>query len=144
MTALHNFKIFLVDDDLFSLNLYRQHIRNLGYQDITTFENGTTCLNQLNQNPEVIFLDHNMDVLNGFELLKKIKRFNPNTYVVMVSGQEKLQTAVDALRYGAFDYIIKGDHETDKMSKVLQRITQVEEMLKKSKPSLLKKIFTYL
>jgi len=145
MTNSKQFKIFLVDDDLFSLSLYEQSLRNLGYQDITTFESGTDCLNQLNQNPQVIFLDHNLDnTLSGFETLKKIKRFDPNTYVVMVSGQEDMQQALDALRYGAFDYLIKGQNEVEKMQLVLDRIAQIQEMLSKKKPSTLKRFLSLL
>jgi CheY-like chemotaxis protein len=91
-------KIFLVDDDAFSLNLYEQNIRNLGYTNVTIFHSGVDCLNNLDQQPEIIFLDHNMDVLTGFEVLKKIKRINPNIYVIMLSAQENMKTAVDALK----------------------------------------------
>jgi DNA-binding NtrC family response regulator len=137
-------KIFLVDDDVFSLNMTEQHIRNLGYEQVTTFSSGTDCLNNLDKKPDVIFLDHNMDVLNGFEVLKKIKRVDPNTYVVMFSGQENLKTAVDSLKFGAFDYIIKGEDEAAKIADVLQRICNVQEMLKKSKPNFLRMLFSII
>jgi polysaccharide export outer membrane protein len=141
METLKDMKIFLVDDDIFTLNLNEQHLRNEGFTDITRFMNGTDCLNNLTAKPDVIFLDHNMDILNGFEVLKKIKRQSPNTYVVMLSAQETIKTAVDALKFGAFDYIIKGDNEQSKMTGALTRIAEIQEMLKKAKPSLFK-IFT--
>lgn len=144
METEKKFKTFIVDDDQFCLNLYEQHIVNLGHSDVTCFDNGTDCLNNLMLNPEVIFLDHNMDVLNGFELLKKIKRYNPNIYVVMVSGQENMKTAIDALKYGVFDYIIKGDSEAEKIEDVLQRIRQIETELNRSKYSFFKKLLNFL
>ena len=144
MENIKKFKIFLVDDDPFCLSLYEQHLVNLGHSDVTTFDNGTDCLNSLTDTPDIIFLDHNMDVLTGFELLKKIKRFNPNLYVVMISGQDNMKTAVDALKYGAFDYIIKGDREEEKIEDVLKRITEIQHELKKSRHSLLKKLLTYI
>ena len=58
MDTNNNFKIFLVDDDIFCLNFYRQHLINLGYQDITSFENGSGCLDGLTGLPDIIFLDH--------------------------------------------------------------------------------------
>ncbi|MEN7549942.1 response regulator [Rapidithrix thailandica] len=144
MEQAQQFKIFLVDDDVFTLNLYQQHLNNLGFFDVSTFHSGTACLEELMQKPDVIFLDHNMDTLTGFDVLKKIKRFDPNVFVVMVSAQEELKIAVDALKYGAFDYIIKGDQEVEKMRQVLNRITQVLELLKKEKPSFWKKILSYI
>lgn len=137
-------KIFLVDDDAFSLALYEQTIRSLGYTDVTSFSNGTDCLHALISKPRVVFLDHCMDNLTGFEVLKKIKRFDPNIYVVMVSGQENMQQALDALRFGAFDYLIKGDNEVEKMKAVLERIGKVQELLKKNKPGFFGKLISLL
>lgn len=135
-------KIFIVDDDLFTLNLYRQTIENLGFENISLFLNGTICLNSLNQKPTLIFLDHNMDDLTGFEVLKKIKRYDPNIYVVIVSAQENMNIAIDALKYGAFDYIIKDDTVEDKMKLVIKKIEMVEEQLKKSNPTFIQKLLS--
>ena len=144
MEQVKNFKIFLVDDDMFSLNLYEQHVRGLGYSDVHQFNNGTDCLNNLTQKPHVVFLDHNMEEITGFEVLKKIKRYDPNIYVVMISGQENMKTAVDALKYGAFDYLIKGDNETDKIADVLKRITKIGEALERLNPPIWKKILSFI
>jgi DNA-binding NtrC family response regulator len=144
MELIKNYKIFLVDDDLFCLNMYKQHIKNLGCTDITLFQNGTDCLNNLIKYPNIIFLDHKMDTLNGFEVLNKIKRFDPNINVVMVSGQEDLQIALNALKYGAFDYIIKGDQEIEKMESVITRITNLDKEIKRSKPSFFKRILSFI
>ncbi len=144
MEAVRNYKLFIVDDDAFCLNIYEQHLRNLGYQDIHLFENGTECLNNIMMNPDVVFLDHSMDHLNGFEVLKKIKRFNPNIYVIIVSGQEDMKTAIDSLKFGAFDYIVKGADETEKMADVLKKIAQIQEALKNTKPTLLQRILSIL
>jgi len=135
MTRPTEFKIFLVDDDAFSLALYEQTLRSIGCSNISTFDNGTNCLNALIEKPQVIFLDHNMDHISGFEVLKKIKYFDPSIYVVMVSGQENKHIILNHLRFGAFDYLTKGENETEKMQSVLVRIAQVQELLKKIKPS---------
>lgn len=132
MKANKPFKIFIVDDDLFCLNIYEQHLHNMGYFDISLFESGTSCLNNLTKQPDIIFLDHGMDALNGEEVLKKIKRSNPNIYVVFISGKEDLETAVNSLRYGAFDYIVKGQNDGKRIEQVLERIHQIKEMLIKS------------
>lgn len=144
MEPTQRFRIFLVDDDVFSLNLTEQHIRNLGYNDVNTFESGTACLNSLDQKPDIIFLDHNMDTLTGFEVLKKIKRSNPNIYVVMLSAQENMKTAIDSLKFGAFDYIIKGDKQEEKIADVLKRICEIQTLLKKNKPSFLRLLFSFI
>ncbi len=136
----NQFKFFIVDDDIFCANVYQQYLKNMNYSDITYYSNGNDCLINLNQSPDIIFLDHNMEDITGFEVLKKIKRYNPNIYVVMVSGQENIKTAVDALKYGAFDYVIKDNNVCDKMTQVIDKIIKVKEQLRKSNPTFIQKI----
>lgn len=136
----NQFKFFIVDDDNFCAYVYEQYLKNMNYNDITYYNNGNDCIVNLNQNPDIIFLDHNMEDITGFEVLKKIKRYNPNIYVVMVSGQENIKTAVDALKYGAFDYIIKDNNVCDKMTEVIDKIIKVKEQLRISNPTFIQKI----
>jgi DNA-binding NtrC family response regulator len=131
-----NLKFFIVDNDIFCANMHELYLLNLNYTDVTYYSNGTDCLNNLYQKPDIIFLDHNMEDITGFEVLKKIKRQNPNIYVVMISGQENINTAVDALKYGAFDYIIKDNAVSEKMNLIVNKIIKVKEELEKTNPIL--------
>ena len=133
-------KIFLVDDDLFYLNTLEQHIRNLGYENVENFTDGTECLKNIKEKPDVVFLDYKMDVLTGYEVLKKIKRFNPDIYIVMLSAQPAIKPAVDSLKLGAFDYIQKGNSEQKNIKLVLERILEVKELLKRSKSNFFKSL----
>lgn len=142
MEAKTQFKFFIVDDDFFCANVYNQYLINMNYSDITHYSNGNDCINNLHQNPDIIFLDHNMEDINGFEVLKKIKRYNPNIYVVMISGQENIKTAVDALKYGAFDYVIKGSDVEEKVVEVITKIITVKEQLKNTYPGFVKRLLS--
>jgi len=142
MNTQYSFNIFLVDDDPFYIELLKQRLLTKGFERISTFLNGVDCLNALSSKPDVIFLDHNMDTFSGYEVLKKIKRYDPNIFVVMVSGQEDIKTAVDSLKHGAFDYILKSDDEETKISEVLSKIEKVKELQTRRKPGLLKSIFS--
>ena len=73
MMTTTKLKIFLVDDEIFYLNILEQHIRNLGYEDISTFDNGYACLDNIQEIPDVVFLDYSMGELSGYDVLKKIK-----------------------------------------------------------------------
>lgn len=115
-------RIFLVDDDAFCMNIYKQHLNSLGYYDVMSFSNGPDCLNNLSSKPDVIFLDHGMDYLTGLEVLKKIRTYDPGIFVVLLSGQANLLTAVKALKLGATDYIVKGAYELVNITKVLNAI----------------------
>lgn len=100
-------KFFIVDDDIFYLNMVDQILRDFGYSDIQLFENGIDCLSEIHETPDVVFLDHNMDIYSGYEVLRKIKSVDPDIFVVMISAQEEIRTAVDSLKHGAFDYLQK-------------------------------------
>lgn len=140
---MSDLKIFLVDDDFYYLHILEQHLINLGCSNIQLFDNGPDCLDNLSEKPDIIFLDYQMDTLTGYEVLKKIKRFDPNIYVVMISAQEQIKPVVDALKHGAFDYLQKGDHEPQKLKDVLQRIKDVKQILESPAPGFLKKIFQF-
>ncbi len=125
------FNFFIVDDDVFCAKMQEQYLLNLNYSNITCFSNGNDCLNNLNQNPDIIFLDHNMDGITGLEVLKKIKRYNPSIYVIMVSGQQNIYISVAAIEYDAYDYIIKDNFMYDKMTRIINKISLVKDELKK-------------
>jgi len=121
------FKFHIVDDDVFCAKMHKQHLLSLGYKDIKCFSNGNDCLNNLNQNPDIIFLDHNIDEITGLEVLKGIKCYNPDIYVIMVSGQQNINIAVEALKFDAFDYIIKDKLVYDKMTLIINKISLVKK-----------------
>ena|SRR6218665_2609166 len=133
-------KIFLVDDNLFSLAMYEQGLENLGYTNVFQFYNGTNCLDNLHQRPNIVFLDYNMDDLSGLQVLEKIRRFDPNIFVVIVSAQENLKLAVNVLKHGAFDYIVKDDREMEQMGEVIERIQSIRTSARKNKRTLLQKL----
>jgi DNA-binding NtrC family response regulator len=141
----NNFKsVFVVDDDRFHLEIMKQFLSLEGIEYITCFESGVECLNQIHQNPDIIFLDHQMDIYNGYDTLRKIKRFNPNIFVVMVSAQEDIDTAVATLKHGAFDYIRKDDKMEKNIKMILYKIDEIKELLKERKTSIFKSIFQFI
>jgi DNA-binding NtrC family response regulator len=137
-------KIFVVDDDNFHLQVMQQIVKSKGIEEVIPFSSGMDCLFQIHQNPYIVFLDHQMDVYSGYETLRKIKRHNPNIFVVMVSAQEEIDIAVNTLKHGAFDYIQKDERLEEKVALVLQRIHEVKELLQARKPSIFKSIASIL
>ncbi|MFQ3214615.1 MAG: DNA-binding NtrC family response regulator [Marivirga sp.] len=143
MKNIPNIKTFVVDDDPFFLNVMEQVLNNLGIEDVTTFSNGFTLENNLHQKPEVIFLDYNLEETTGYEVLKKVKRYDPDVYVVLISAQGEIKPAVDTLKHGAFDYIQKSSNTENQVEQVLNKILEVKDTLEKSKPTLLKRLFQF-
>jgi len=79
----------------------------------------------------VIFLDHGMDYLTGLEVLKKIKAYDHNIFVVFLSGQANIMTAVKALKLGAIEFIAKGIYDFENIGKVLNTIGEAINIKRK-------------
>lgn len=123
MLTKFNATIFLVDDDALCLNLYRQFLKQLGYTNIRMFDNGNDCLDSLPAfQPDIIFLDYNMDDMNGLDVLKQIKQFNPSIIVLFISGQEDIEKAINTIQHGAMDYIVKSSLNTEKLKTIMERV----------------------
>lgn len=136
-----NRKIFIVDDEVLMTKSISRHLENLGYSDVTAFNSGVQAIEQLENLPEILFLDYQMDEMSGYEVLRKVKRFDPNIYVIMLSSQENLEAAVETLKFGAFDYIKKGDQQLGRITFALDRVHQIDERLLAPRESLFSKLF---
>jgi two-component system response regulator AtoC len=99
--------IFIVDDEPSILKLISHWVKNQWNYDVKTFTNGRDMLNDFSENPDLILLDIMMPEMDGSEILKRIKRINHHLPVIMLSAQGDVETAVEALRLGAFDYFTK-------------------------------------
>lgn len=102
-------KIFLVDDDPFFLALIQREIEKRMNAEIIVFEDAESCLENLDQQPDVIFLDYMFGEghMSGLSALQRIKTYRPEQNVVLVSGKENLATVMRGLSHGASNYLIK-------------------------------------
>jgi DNA-binding NtrC family response regulator len=104
-------KIFVVEDDP-SYAKFLKYVLELNPDyEITHFANGKDCIANLYKNPHIITLDYTLPDMTGENVLKEINAFEGDIPVIIISAQEKIGTAVDLLKSGAFDYITK-DEET--------------------------------
>ena len=107
--------ILIVDDEPMQREMLREHLSQMSNFEIHAFGTGEECLAAAKiRMPTIVFLDYNLnsevkDAMNGIEVLQEIKENYPATDVVMISGQDKIEVAVNSIKYGAFDYIVKGE-----------------------------------
>ncbi|MCF8243049.1 MAG: sigma-54 dependent transcriptional regulator [Melioribacteraceae bacterium] len=99
--------IFIVDDEPSILKLLTHWVRNQWHYTVKTFENGQECLDSLDDHPDLILLDIMLPDIHGNEVLKRIKQYNENLPVIMLSAQGSIEVALDSIRQGAFDYFPK-------------------------------------
>ncbi len=122
--------IFLVDDEPIQNEMLKDYLSERFVYDIKTFDNGEDAIKNMNLNPEIIVLDyhlnaHRSDAQNGVEVLKTLKDRYPDVQVIMLSGQDKLEIAVDSMKYGAYDYVVKGETAFSRMENVMNNVSEL-------------------
>ena len=104
-------KIFVVEDDP-AYTKFLKYVLGLNPDyEVEYYTTGKDCVANLYKNPAIITLDYSLPDADGEKVLGQIRSHDPNINVIIVSAQEKIHTAVELLKSGAYDYISK-DHET--------------------------------
>lgn len=124
-------KTFIIDDDPFWAAMLKQILVNLGYSNVTHYSNGTDCINNLYQNPGLIFLDYDLGDMNGLQVLANIKRYNADTVVVFCTSQKELQVAVTAMKSGSFDYLAKSIAPGRAVASIIHQMEQMQVFAEK-------------
>lgn len=108
-------KIFAVEDDP-TYRKFLEYVLSLNPDfEVNFFDSGSDCIKHLHLKPNVIALDYSLPDMSGEEVLKKVKSFDSAIQVIIVSAQEKIGTAVQLLKSGAYDYIIKNEDTKDRL-----------------------------
>lgn len=128
-------KLFLVDDDAVFLKLLEIDFMEHADFVIETFATGEDCIKCLSHNPDVVILDYHLDgidknAMNGIDTLDKIKSFNPDTPVVMLSSQDKIEIAISCMHHRAFDYIVKSETAFVRLQQIITTIFKYKKMKK--------------
>jgi DNA-binding NtrC family response regulator len=98
-----------------------------------SFYSGEDTINNLYRNPDIIIQDFLLDGMNGIEVLKKAKEQNPNIEFIFLSGQDNIDVAINTMKYGAYDYIVKDQMALKKMVNKINKIQSVNKLVKSNK-----------
>ncbi|PIQ22858.1 MAG: regulator, partial [Cytophagales bacterium CG18_big_fil_WC_8_21_14_2_50_42_9] len=118
------FKIFVVEDDIWYCKLLEYHLSLNPDYEIKKMHSAQECLSHLYENPAIITLDYSLPDKNGVALLQAIKAFNPDIQVIVISAQKDVGTAVELLKLGAYDYIVKNEDTKDRLWHNVNNIRQ--------------------
>lgn len=100
-------KILVIDDERSIRNSMKDILQYEGYE-VVLAENGMEGLVSVkSEKPDVVFCDIKMPKMEGIEVLERIKEFSADTPVIMISGHGTIDTAIEAIRKGAYDFIEK-------------------------------------
>ena len=125
--------IFLVDDEPIQNEMLKDYLSERFLYDIRVFDNGEEALQQMHLAPEIMVLDYHLSsnkpaAKNGVDILKDVKDRYPDTQVIMLSGQDKIEVAVDSIKYGAYDYVVKGETAFSRMENAMNNISELHKL----------------
>ncbi len=121
-------KALIVDDDRSILTTLEIHLQGLGYETLTA-ANGRTGLMLFEQaRPEVVLLDLRLPDMDGLEVLRAMNRTGHRAFVVVITAHAAIDTAVQAIRDGAFDYVPKpfGPDQITHVLRMIEKVTALE------------------
>lgn len=119
-------KILLVDDEERLLCTTKKLFEKMGIEALTA-NSGREALDTLaSQEADVVFLDIKMPGMDGIETLQHIKKDHPITEVIILTGHATMETAVEGLKLGALDYLIKPVSMKDFLKKAEEAFEKVQ------------------
>ena len=126
--------IFVVEDDVLYLNLIIKELEKMGYTNIKSYSTGKEAIHDMSEKPDVALLDYFLEKdYTGMDILKKLQQRFPDTQVIFLTASDDVNIAVDTMRNGAYDYIVKGDTAFIRIRHLLKKISEENEQKAKSR-----------
>jgi two-component system OmpR family response regulator len=126
--------LFLVDDEPIQNEMLKDFLTERFLYEIVVFDNGEDALKSMHLQPEILILDYylnanNPNAKNGIEILKQIKEVSPSTQVIALSGQDKIEVAIDTIKFGAYDYVVKGESAFSRIENIINNLSELHKMI---------------
>lgn len=122
MYKTRNPLIFIIEDSTVYKNLIVGHLRSHKYTNVKTFKNGEECLKAMELHPDIIVLDYSFEGISGMDLMHKVKEDRPEIDFVFISAQNDVEVAVQIMRYGAADYVVKNEKAPYRLVKAIDQL----------------------
>ena len=133
MTQAPKRYVFLIDDEPIQNEMLKDFLSERFTYEFITYESGEEALQNMNLKPEMAVLDfhlnaHNPISKNGVDILKEMKDASPDTQIIMLSGQDKIDVAIDTMKYGAYDYVVKGESGFTRIENLMKNIDEHQKL----------------
>jgi two-component system response regulator AtoC len=123
-------RVFIVDDDpVFSKALETYLKKEVPNVEVASFSNGESSLHELHRSPDLLLLDYRLDsefayAWDGLQILKKINNIDPGLSVVVMSAKESVDTAMNCIKMGAMEYVVKNEQAFPKIKGIVSELKQ--------------------
>ena len=125
--------IFVVEDNPVYSKLVVSYLKTNKFNNVEAFSSGEEVLEAMGRQPKIIIQDYLLDGMNGIEVLKKAKKIAPEVQFIFLSGQDSIDIAINTMKYGAYDYIVKDQMALKKMVNKINKILSITQLEKSNK-----------
>ena len=133
MQKTRNPLIFLIEDSVVYKDLIVGYLKSKNFTNLKIYKNGDECLKQLHLKPDLIVLDYSSQGKTGLELMAQIQKDYPEIDFIFLSAQNNVEVAVQIMKIGAADYIIKNDKAPRNVVKSIEQLISSAKREKASK-----------
>ena len=127
------FTIFIVEDDPWYGQLLHYHLSLNPTDTVHLWTSGQDCLNNMHLQPDVVTIDFSLPDIAGDKLLLTLRQRWPELPLIVISAQNKIATAVELLKMGAADYLVKDDNTKDLLWNVIQKLRETNNLRQRVK-----------
>lgn len=119
-----NTLIYFVDDDLIYLKVVSHDLEKQGYKNVRSFSNAKDIIEAVKEKkPDISLLDYHLGgKTTGLDVLKRIKQISPETQNIFLTASDDINVAIETMKNGAYDYVIKGDTALIRINHLLGNI----------------------
>lgn len=135
MAAKINNLIFVVEDNKVYNKLITEYLKKQNFTQVKHFFSGEECVKAVEggELPDIVIQDYFLENMNGIDVLHKVKKLSPKSEFIFLTSHDNIEVAVNTIKFGAYDYIIKDKVTLDKVVDRIQKIRKVIFLEKQNK-----------
>lgn len=114
--------IFVVEDNHIYNKLVVSYLKTHKYTNVESYLTGEDAIKNMHKNPDIVIQDYLLDGMTGIEVLIKAKKIAPHVEFIFLSGNDSIEIAINSMKYGASNYIVK---DQAALPKLVEKIRQV-------------------
>lgn len=136
MGANKDYLIFVVEDNKMYNHLVAEYLKKNGFTNVKSFLTGKEFLQELKKGvyPDIVVQDYFLEDTNGLDVMIKVKKISHKSEFIFLTGNESMEVAVNSIKFGAYDYIIKdSDVALKKLVNKVQKISRLIELQRRNK-----------
>ncbi|MBW6534408.1 MAG: response regulator [Mariniphaga sp.] len=135
MAAKKTNLIYVVEDNQVYNKFITEYLKKQNFTNIKTFLSGEECVKAIDkgEKPDIIVQDYFLENMNGIDVLVQVKKKSPESEFIFLTNNESMEVAVNTIKFGAYDYIIKDKITPDKLMDRIRKILKIKNLEKRNK-----------